>query len=228
MVDVAANSPEHGTRARYRAGCGCAPCKKWKADDQAAYRERKRLREAGDTAAPEPKRAASRARPTAPKRPTAAVIIDAGDHDSEGKLRAALTVRRPSHDDPLAQMIDDALFEARGDESTAAVIAAEAIRNAGWRPLQGAVERALRRALGDPGDDDMRAMRHEIVLRGARVLDDPESGRNYKSTVEAMRQVLADLGGDDGGAGGGGFAGIVEAIREAGRDRNDPEVVDPA
>lgn len=182
MVDVAAKSPEHGTRARYRAGCRCSDCQRWKADDTAAYRERKRKRDAGDDTPPEPKRAASRARPTAPKRPTPQPSDAEVDRRFDGIVEQ---------------------FEA------------------------GPIEAAARDAFA-LSDDPATRLRQEVLFRGARSLDDPKNARYYSSTVEAMRKVLADLTGDEGSAGGGGIAGIVEAIREAGRDRDDPEVVDPA
>lgn len=203
--------PEHGTRARYRAKCGCEKCKKWKADDTAAYRARKAERD-GKTP---PKRATKRARPTPEFRPTEPTVIVVGEPGAEAKMRDALTVRRPSSDDELAQLIDAALWEARGDSATASVLAAEAIRSAGYRRVvDGAIEAAAREALGEPADA-MTRMRQELVFRGARALDDPENARFYKSTVEAMRSVLADLAGEGGAD---DAAAIMDAIRSAARD----------
>lgn len=182
---MAAATPEHGTRARYRAGCRCVKCAKWKADDTAAYRARRKAKESGEPVTPEPKRASPRRRPTRVDGPTSEPV----------------TTRRPTSGDELAQLIEDALWSSHGDPATASVVAADAIREAGYRVIEGAVTRATARALGAP-TTDLAAMRHEIVLRGARVLDDPDAGRNYKSTVEAMRAVLADLtaGGEDDAA----------------------------
>ncbi|MCC2030625.1 hypothetical protein [Microbacterium allomyrinae] len=135
-------------------------------------------------------------------------------------------MRRPSSDDELAQIIESALWDAKGDQGTASVIAADAIRAAGYRVVVGAVTRATVKALGEPVDDSA-AMRHEMVLRGAQVLDDPDAGRNYKSTIEAMRAVLADLKGADGGA-AHVFKLLVDEIRAPERSGDDPEVVNSA
>lgn len=237
---MAAKTPEHGTRPRYRAGCRCAKCRAWKTKDQAEYRERKRAAAAGEPVAETVPAPEVRARPTREKRPTAEpetrpverarptgpVIVSVGAPDFDEQVREAFSVRRPQHDDRLAQIIDDALFESRGDESTAAVVAAERIRDEGWRPLQGAVERAMRKALGAAADD-MTALRHEVVLRGARVLDDPDAGRNYKSTVDAIRAVLADLK-DAGGGAADAAAAIMAAIRGTGGSGDAAPVGDPA
>lgn len=235
---LVAKTAEHGTRARYRAGCGCAACKKWKADDQAAYRARKRA-EAGSEVvaevAPEP---VVRARPTRKPRPTEPVVVTVGAPDFDDRVREALSVRRPALGDELAQLIDEALWDARGDSATAAIVAASAIRAAGWvhrdslGPLElldlleadAAIERAAREALPEATDKATR-LRHELVFRGARALDDPKNARYFASTVEALRKVLADLTGDEGGS----SADIVEAIRNAGRDDGDgAEVGDSA
>ncbi|MFG6277935.1 hypothetical protein [Microbacterium sp. 5K110] len=136
-----------------------------------------------------------------------------------------MSVRRPGLDDPLAQMIDDALFDARGDATTAAIVAAERIREAGWlhrdevEPLDllepsSAIERAAREALVDPKDAATR-LRHELVFRGARSLDDPKNARYFASTVEAVRRVLADL---IAGGGADDAAAIMDAIRGAAGD----------
>lgn len=206
---MASVSPEHGTRARYRAGCGCAVCKKWKADDTAKYRARRRSKESGEPVAEKPKRARPTRRPTPPVGPTSEPV----------------TERRPAAGDELAQLIEDALWSCRGDSATASVVAADAIRAAGYRIVVGAVARATSRALGDP-KSDLDAMRHEIVMRGAHVLDDPEAGRNYKSTVEAMRAVLADL--KAGGGSADAARAIVDAIRGSGGSGDAASVGDSA
>lgn len=124
-------------------------------------------------------------------------------------------------DDPLAQLIEDALWDERGNP-WAANVAAERIRAAGWRLwVDGPIEAAAREALTGADDAETR-MRHELVFRGARSLDDPDNARYFASTVEAMRKILADIVGPDGG--GGSNADIVEAIRSAGRDRDETEV----
>lgn len=208
--------PPHGTRGRYRLKCGCDKCRKWKSDDMAAYRERKRAAEAGESTS----EGAPRARPTRATRPTRP-RAEAGVADPE----RAVSVRRPGLDDPLAQMIDDALFDARGDSATAAIVAAERIREAGWvhrdevEPLDllepsSAIERAAREALTDPKDGPTR-FRHEVIFRGARSLDDPKNARYFASTVEAVRRVLADL---IAGGGADDAAAIMDAIRGASGD----------
>lgn len=63
---------KHGTRARYRAGCRCDDCQKWKARDQRAYRERRAEREGQ----PVPERRAS---PTKPEGTTPERVIDPSD-----------------------------------------------------------------------------------------------------------------------------------------------------
>ncbi|ONI62633.1 hypothetical protein CSIV_14250 [Microbacterium sp. CSI-V] len=157
-----------------------------------------------------------------------------GAPDFDDRVREALSARRPDLGDELAQLIDEALWDARGDSATAAIVAASAIREAGWvhrdslGPLElldlleadAAIERAAREALPEANDKATR-LRHELVFRGARALDDPKNARYFASTVEALRKVLADLTGDEGGS----SADIVEAIRNAGRDDGDgPEV----
>lgn len=227
-------TPEHGTRPRYRAGCRCNRCREWKTKDQADYRARKRAEAGGEVVAevaPEP---VVRARPTRAKRPTGAVVVTVGAPDFDDRVREALSARRPDLGDELAQLIDEALWDARGDSATAAIVAASAIREAGWvhrdslGPLElldlleadAAIERAAREALPEATDKATR-LRHELVFRGARALDDPKNARYFASTVEALRKVLADLTGDEGGS----SADIVEAIRNAGRDDGDgPEV----
>ncbi|UUE19335.1 hypothetical protein [Microbacterium sp. J1-1] len=197
--------PEHGTRGRYRMKCGCAKCRKWKADDTAAYRARKAER---DGTAPT-KRAAKRARPTSESRPT--------DH------RPAPTARAASGDD-LVRIIEAAIFDA-GDTMAAAVLAARMIREAGWRHVvDGPIEAAARDALDGQTAKATTRMQHELVFRGARSLDDPANARYYASTVEAMRKVLADIAGPDGD--GGGASDIVDAIRRAGRDGDGDAAVD--
>ncbi|MBQ9916083.1 MAG: hypothetical protein IJO71_02655 [Microbacterium sp.] len=229
---------EHGTRARYRAGCRCDDCREWKADDQAAYRARKRPADAAAPAVEVAPAPVVRARPQRKSRPTGAVVVEVGAPDFDDRVREAFSVRRPALGDELAQLIDDALWEARGDSATAAIVAASAIRAAGWvhrdslGPLElldlleadAAIERAAREALPEAADKATR-LRHELVFRGARALDNPENARYFASTVEALRKVLADLTGDEGGS----SADIVEAIRNAGRDDGDgPEVGDSA
>lgn len=238
VVAVAAKTPEHGGRARYRAGCRCKTCRNWKADDQAAYRERKRLAAGGDPAPQAAPAPAVRARPTREKRPTPAVVVAVGAPDVDEQVRAAFTVRRPASDDELAQLIESALWDAHGDSATASIVAAAAIRDAGWvhrgaldalelldlLEADAPIERAARDALPDAPDKATR-LRRELIFRGARALDDPKNARYYASTVEALRKVLADLTDDEGGS----SADIVEAIRNAGRDDGDgPEVGDSA
>ena len=228
---MAAKTPEHGTRPRYRAGCRCTDCRRWKTNDQAAYRERKRAAADGEPAAEAAPAPEVRARPTREKRPTPAVVVTVGAPDFDAKVRAALTVRRPASDDQLAQLIESALWDAHGDSATASVVAAEAIRSAGWihrdsvDPLEilepsAAIERAAREALPEAKDAATR-LRHELVFRGARALDDPANARYFASTVEALRKVLADVK-DSGGAGGADvFAALVGQIRGA-RGSGDP------
>ncbi|MEV7874515.1 hypothetical protein [Microbacterium sp. NPDC089188] len=233
---MVAKTPEHGGRARYRAGCRCSECRAWKTNDQAAYRERKRVAAGGEPvveAAPAPE---VRARPTREKRPTRAVVVAVGAPDFDEQVRAALTVRRPASDDELAQLIESALWDAHGDSATASVVAADAIRAAGWihrdsvDPLEilepsAAIERAAREALPEAKDAATR-LRHELVFRGARALDDPANARYFASTVEALRKVLADVK-DSGGAGGAdAFAALVGAIRGTGGSGNPAPVGD--
>lgn len=202
---MAASTPEHGTRARYRAGCRCDLCKKWKADDNAKYRPAK----APAIADAKPAKRAQRARP----------------QHAEGPHFHVPKRARTEHEDPLAQIIEDALWDERGNPWSANV-AAERIRAAGWRLWEdGPIEAAAREALTDPGDPGTR-MRHELVFRGARSLDNPDNARYYASTVEAMRKVLADLVGPDGDGGSGDD--IVEAIRRAARDGDGGPEVDDA
>lgn len=86
----------------------------------------------------------------------------------------------------------------------------------------GPIEQAAREALTDPKDASTR-LRHELVFRGARSLDDPKNARYFASTVEAVRKVLADLTGGDADD-----TDIVDAIRRAGRGGDGPEVGDSA
>jgi hypothetical protein len=191
-------SAAHGTRAMYRAGCKdgvggrpCVKCRKWKADDTAKYR----ASNGGSTTG---KRAPKRARPTSSARPT----------DSE-----PTTNRRPSSGDTLAQIIEQAIWDAKGDEATASVVAAAAVRAAGYRRvLDGPVEAAAREALGEPSSAAERE-RFEAVFRTARVLDDPETNaRSIKGAVEAYRIARADTK-TDGSA--DDAAAIMDAIRSA-------------
>ena len=71
-VGVGKSKPEHGTRARYRAGCKCDACKQWKSDEQRRYRERRAAREG----LPVPER---RARPTTPEGTTRGQDLDPSD-----------------------------------------------------------------------------------------------------------------------------------------------------
>lgn len=252
MVAVAAKTPEHGTRARYRAGCRCTDCRRWKTDDQAAYRERKRLAAGGEVVAGEAPAPVVRARPTREKRPTSeaesrpverdrptgAVIVSVGAPDFDEQVRSALSARRPAPGDELAQLIESALWDAKGDAATASIVAAAAIRDAGWihrasvDPLEilepsSAIERAAREALPDAKDAATR-LRHELVFRGARALDDPANARYFASTVEALRKVLADVKDSGGGGGADAFAAFVGAIRGTGGSGNPAPVGDPA
>lgn len=201
---MAASTPNHGTRARYRAGCRCDECRLWKSNDNAKHRPAK-------TPPPEPTPPPKRTRRARPQ-------ADEGPHfDVPARRRAEFA-------DPLAQLIEDALWDERGNP-WAANVAADRIREAGWRLwVDGPIEAAARDALTEPADAAAR-MRHELIFRGARSLDDPDNARYFASTVEAMRKVLADLVGPDAG---GGNADIVEAIRNAGRDRDSSEVDDTA
>ncbi|MDQ1111174.1 hypothetical protein QE418_000622 [Microbacterium testaceum] len=227
---MAAKTPEHGTRPRYRAGCRCDACRAWKTKDQAEYRERKRAAAGGEPAAEAAPAPDVRARPTREKRPTRPVVVAVGAPDFGDQVRSALSVRRPALGDELAQLIDDALWDASGDSATASIVAAAAIRDAGWihrgsldalelldlLEADAPIERAARDALPEAPDKATR-LRHELIFRGARALDDPKNARYYASTVEALRKVLADLTDDEGGS----SADIVEAIRNAGRDDGD-------
>ncbi|MBB3158203.1 hypothetical protein FHS07_001899 [Microbacterium proteolyticum] len=248
---MATKTADHGTRARYRAGCRCSECRTWKTNDQAAYRERKRVAAGGGPVAESAPAPEVRARPTREKRPTSAresrrverarptgaVVVSVGAPDFDDQVRTALTVRRPASDDELAQLIESALWDAHGDSATASVVAADAIRAAGWihrdsvDPLEilepsAAIERAAREALPEAKDAATR-LRHELVFRGARALDDPANARYFASTVEALRKVLADVK-DSGGAGGAdAFAALVGAIRGTGGSGNPAPVGDP-
>lgn len=234
-----AKTPEHGTRPRYRAGCRCDRCREWKTKDQADYRARKRAEAGGEVVAeavPEP---VVRARPTRAKRPTGAVVVAVGAPDFDERVREALSVRRPALGDELAQLIDEALWDARGDSATASVAAAAAIRAAGWvhrdsldalelldlLDASAAIERAARAALPEAADDATR-LRHELIFRAARSLDDPKNARYFASTVEAMRKLLADL--EAGGNGADAFAALVGAIRGAGGSGDAAPVGDSA
>lgn len=198
---MAVQTPRHGSPARYRAGCRCEKCRKWKSDSQAEYRRNRKLREAEGEGSAEVV-------------PTGAVVPTV----SRGRRH------RPVSDDPLVVLIDEALWDERG-KPRAAEVAAERIRSAGYRlVVAGPIESAAREALGEPRDASAR-MRYELLFRGARSLDDPENARYYASTVEAMRKILADIAGPDGDGGGDD---IVEAIRRAARGGDDPEVDDPA
>lgn len=195
----------HGTPARYRQGCRCEECRKWKADSQRKYRAAKADREG----APKP----------AKKRPSSHVPTL---HIVPTDARPAPTARAASGDD-LVRIIEQAMFEARGTMS-AVVLAARMIREAGWRHVvDGPIEAAAREAL-DSANAATTRLQHELVFRGARSLDDPQNARYYASTVEAMRKVLADIAGPDGD--GGGAGDIVDAIRRAGRDGDSGSAVD--
>ncbi|GAB2702412.1 hypothetical protein BKA24_001680 [Microbacterium marinum] len=198
--------PRHGTVRRYKAGCRCEPCKTANTD------ARRRERDAARAAAGEPVPTRRKRVPTNPQtEPTPAPP-------------ARPAFRHESNGDALLSIIEDALFDAGGG-LVAAKVAADRLRAAGFRQfVDGPIEAAAREALTDPADAATR-MRHELVYRGARALDDPDNARFYKSTVEAMRQVLADLSGGDEG---GGSGDIVEAIRAAARGGDAAEVVDPA
>ena len=238
---MAAKTPEHGTRPRYRAGCRCDACRAWKTKDQAEYRERKRAAAGGEPvaeAAPAPE---VRARPTREKRPTRPVVVTVGAPDFDDQVRSALSVRRPVLGDELAQLIDDALWDASGDSATASIVAAAAIRDAGWvhrdslspeellnlLEAPAPIERAAREAMPDAADAATR-MRHELIFRAARSLDDPTNARYFASTVEAMRKVLADVKESGGGGGADAFAALVGAIRGTGGSGNPAPVGDPA
>lgn len=198
---MATQTPRHGSSARYRAGCRCEKCRKWKRDSQAEYRRNRRARDAADGGKAE-------AVPTGPVVPTV----------SRGRRHRAVS------DDPLVLLIDEALWDERGTPRSAEV-AAERIRDAGYRlVVAGPIETAAREALGE-GRDAQARLRHELLFRGAMALDDPANARYYASTVEAMRKILADIAGPDGDGGGDD---IVEAIRRAARGGDDPEVDDSA
>ncbi|MFJ2535866.1 hypothetical protein [Microbacterium maritypicum] len=188
----------HGTSARYRQGCRCDKCRKWKSDSQAKYR--------ADRAAREGKAKPSKRAPRSPVPPTSAVPTH---------TRPAPTARAASGDE-LVRIIEAALFDT-DSPMAAAVLAAQMIREAGWRHVvDGPIEAAARDAFDASTDDASTRLRHELVFRGARSLDDPANARYFASTVEAMRKVLADIAGPDGD--GGGAGDIVDAIRRAGRD----------
>jgi len=255
VVAVAAKTPEHGTRPRYRAGCRCAKCRAWKTKDQAEYRERKRAAAAGEPVAETVPAPEVRARPTREKRPTAEPetrpverarptgpqVVEVGAPDFDKRVRAAYSTRRPGVHDELAQMIDEALWDASGDSATASIVAAAAIRDAGWvhrdslspeellnlLEAPAPIERAAREAMPDAADAATR-MRHELIFRAARSLDDPTNARYFASTVEAMRKVLADVKESGGGGGADAFAAIVGAIRGTGGSGNPAPVGDPA
>lgn len=224
---MATKTADHGTRARYRAGCRCTDCRDWKADDQAAYRERKRVAAGGETVAEAAPAREVRARPTREKRPTRPLVVAVGAPDFDEQVRAAFTVRRPAPGDELAQLIEAALWEARGDSATASVVAAAAIRDAGWvhrgaldslelldlLEADAPIERAAREALPEPKDAKTR-MRYEVIFRGARSMDDPANARYFASTVEAMRKMLAEL--ESGGDDADDFAELVGKIRGTG------------
>lgn len=164
-----AKTPEHGTSGRYSAGCRCDDCRRWKADKQAAYRDRKRAKETGEPIPPKPKRPRSTGAP----RSTPGATHGLSDSDIDRAL------------DGLEEM-----FSA------------------------GPIEAAAREALTDPKDAATR-LRHELVFRGARSLDDPKNARYFASTVEAVRRVLADL---IAGGGADDAAAIMDAIRGAAGD----------
>lgn len=195
----------HGTPARYRQGCRCDECRKWKSDSQAKYRAAKAAREGNPK--PAKKRNGSHV-------PTLRIVpTDA---------HPAPTARAASADD-LVRIIEAAIFDA-GDSMAAAVLAAQMIREAGWRHVvDGPIEAAARDAF-DTATEAATRLQHELVFRGARSLDDPQNARYYASTVEAMRKVLADIAGPDGD--GGGASDIVDAIRRAGRDGDGDAAVD--
>lgn len=188
----------HGTSARYRQGCRCDKCRKWKRESQAKYRADRAAREGKPKT---PQRPWSSAVPTPPVVPT--------------QTRPAPTARAASGDE-LVRIIEAALFDT-DRPMAAAVLAAQMIREAGWRHVvDGPIETAARDAFSASTDDAATRLRHELVFRGARSLDDPANARYFASTVEAMRKVLADIAGPDGD--GGGADDIVDAIRRAGRD----------
>lgn len=188
----------HGTSARYRQGCRCDQCRKWKSDSQAKYR--------ADRAAREGKAKTSK-RPLRSHVPPTSVVPT--------ETTPAPSARAASGDE-LVRIIEAAMFDAGGAMS-GAVLAAQMIREAGWRHVvDGPIEAAARDAFDAPTDDAATRLQHELVFRGARSLDDPANARYFASTVEAMRKVLADIAGPDGD--GGGTGDIVAAIRSAGRD----------
>lgn len=136
-----------------------------------------------------------------------------------------MTVRRPTSDDALAQLIEQALWDAKGDEGTASVLAAEAIRDAGYVLLvAGPIEAAFRAAIDEP-EDVMKFALREVVLRQARGLDDPGNARNSKQLWEVARQALGDM---NAGGAADDTAEVMAAIRGAIGSGDDPSVGDPA
>lgn len=111
----------HGTRAAYRSGCKCTPCRAWKASDTAAYRAARR----GESPAPAPAKRTRKAptkegRPTTPKTGAGTARIPGA---IERDLDAALTAIAPTLSPWTKPLMSIALTQAKAaDEATPEVV----------------------------------------------------------------------------------------------------------
>lgn len=160
---------KHGSVRRYKQGCACELCTQANTDARRRERERAAARSGKPV-------------PTARKGvPTSGAV--------------GPTSRRPeASGDDLTRIIEEAIWQ-EGGTPTAANLAAQLLRDAGFRFVSDApIEAAARRALPTMGGDgDLAALRRETAYRAAAVMDNPKFAPFFKSAAEVLRVTVEDL-----------------------------------